>query len=80
MALLDQFDGDVPEFIHTETEPMRCINCDEDERISWGNPDAYHGYIQRDNECLECGTSWKDQYTMALIGDIKAKPVNGETK
>lgn len=80
MALLDQFDGAVPEYIHTETEPLRCINCDEEENVHWGSADSYHGYIARENECNECGTSWTEKYTMEVITNIIAKPVNGENK
>ena len=70
MALLDQFDGDVPDTIETDTEPIRCIHCGEDEDVAWGRLDAEANNVWRENECNVCGTYWQEVYTIQCLTRI----------
>ena len=69
MALLDQFDGDVPHQIPTDTEPVRCIHCDG-ENLDLSQLDRELHNIWDEVECRECGTTWTETYTIKTIQDI----------
>ena len=71
MALLDQFDGDVPEVIETDTETNRCIHCGEENDVDWGHLDSDGWGVWRDISCDVCGTEWCEVYKMSSIINIK---------
>ena len=70
MALLDQFDGTVPDSIPTNSEPLRCIHCGEDD-VDWGGLDSELNNVWRENECNVCGTYWQEVYAIKALVRIK---------
>lgn len=71
MALLDQFDGDVPDEIRTDSEPLRCIHCGEEEDVDWGALDSNGASVWREPSCNTCGSSWQEVYLMHHINRIE---------
>lgn len=75
MALLDQFDGDVPVFIMTDTEPMRCINCDEEE-WAYNKLETDGTSTWREIGCEACGTTWNEVLDIRSITNIEIGGLN----
>jgi len=69
MALLDQFDGDIPNRIDTDTEPMTCIHCGE-ENWAYNNLNRDGGDPWRELKCASCGTTWDEVLTISYIANI----------
>ena len=70
MTLLDQFDGDIPEDIETDTEPIQCLHCGETNLTA--SPTESDGNTRwSEVACDDCGTTWQEVYSITLITNIE---------